>query len=83
MPDTFNDAVAVWMALITERERLQNIVNTKRVTEPVFGAPVSHKQLTDEEVAQVEQSLVRVKELVDLAFERREKLGAVFTNEDV
>lgn len=65
----FDDAVSIWMALITERERLEQIVETKRNQSRV---------LTDEDVAGVEERLVRLRQLIELSHERREQLAALF-----
>lgn len=75
----FDDAICIWMALITERERLQHIVETKCRWEPLFGEKSrAVKRLSDEELAEVTHALERLKVMIALAFDRREQLGAVF-----
>lgn len=74
----FDDAVSVWMALTTERERLKHLIETRGIHEPMFGAPQSSKPLTDADVVGLEKRLARVTELAAMAMDRRKEIAAAF-----
>lgn len=66
--DAFSDAVRIWMALITERERLDEMIRTRRNGNVV---------LDDAAIADITRTRARVAELVDIVMERRHKVGEV------
>jgi hypothetical protein len=72
----FDDTMSIWMALVTERERLRHVVETRQLSEPMFGPPEKTRALTDAEVFVVEKKLARVCELVELSMARRRELAA-------
>lgn len=77
----FDDAVSIWMALVTERERLKRIIETKCIDEPMFGPPRGSKMLTDAQVDDVAKKLARVTELANLVMARRREIAAAFAEE--
>lgn len=64
-----DDVNAIWMALITERERLKQIIITRR-------GP--RGELNDDEVADTVNIMLRVDELAKLTHERRDQVFATF-----
>lgn len=75
----YDDAVSVWMALITERDHLTRIIDTRHIHEPPFGVPVQSRLLTDDEVAGVKNKLTRVTEMAAMVMDRRREIAAAFT----
>lgn len=74
----FDDVISIWMALVTERERLKHIIAMKQTFEPMFGVPTSARQLNDAEIADITKKLKRVEQLTTIAMDRSKQLGAVF-----
>lgn len=77
----FDDAVSVWMALVTERERLRRVVGTGQVQEPMFGPPQITRELSGGEVEEVRKKLARVSEMASLVLSRRELVAATFASD--
>lgn len=74
----FDDVMCVWFALVTERERLRRVISTGSVQEPMFGPPITTKELSSYDVHEVRKKLARVEEMADMTLGRRERIAAAF-----